>query len=438
MSVRIPWAEKYRPKRVSEILGNRKAALELYQWVKQWSKGIPKKKAALLYGPPGTGKTTAVYAVANELGYEVVEMNASDIRRAEDIERVIARAVNVSSLFGAKGRIILFDEIDGMSGTEDRGGLSEILRVIEKTRIPIVMTANNPWDPRFRPLRDVALLIRFNRVNKNTLTKILQNICVKEGIKADYSALRLIADMSDGDVRSAINDLQAIAEGRRVLTVEDVKALLAKRYREYDAFTVLKLLFSSRSAEQAKAVLSQSELDYNDLKEWIHENLPLQYSDPEELAKAYDALAKADVYLGRIIKTQNWGLLSYAIDLMTAGVAMARRHPYHFVKYRFPSRMLLLSRTKESRQIRDRVLERIARKTHISRRGAALEYLPYIRAIFHANPQMGAGIARWLELNEEMIEYIAGDKEVARRVIEYMKPRAEIRTKRRGVQGKLF
>ena len=438
MSVRIPWAEKYRPKRVSEILGNRKAALELYQWVKQWSRGIPKKKAALLYGPPGTGKTTAVYAVANELGYEVVEMNASDIRRAEDIERVIARAVNVSSLFGAKGRIILFDEIDGMSGTEDRGGLSEILRVIEKTRIPIVMTANNPWDPRFRPLRDVALLIRFNRVNKNTLTKILQNICVKEGIKADYSALRLIADMSDGDVRSAINDLQAIAEGRRVLTVEDVKALLAKRYREYDAFTVLKLLFSSRSAEQAKAVLSQSELDYNDLKEWIHENLPLQYSDPEELAKAYDALAKADVYLGRIIKTQNWGLLSYAIDLMTAGVAMARRHPYHFVKYSFPSRMLLLSRTKEARQIRDRVLERIARKTHISKRGAALEYLPYIRAIFHANPKMGAGIAKWLELNEEMVKYIAGDKEVAKRVIEYMKPEVSVRARRRSTQEKLF
>ncbi len=436
MSLRIPWAEKYRPKRLNEIIGNRRAALELYRWVLQWTKGIPDKKAALLYGPPGTGKTTAVYAVANELGYEVIEMNASDLRRAQDIDRVIARAVSVGSLFGAKGRIILLDEIDGMSGTEDRGGLSEILRVIEVTRVPIVMTANDPWDPKYRPLRDVSVLIRFNRVNKNIVTKILQNICMKEGIKADLSALRLIAELSEGDVRSAINDLQAIAEGRKVVTVEDVKALIAKRYREYDAFTVLKLLFSSRTSEQARAVLSQSSLDYNDLKEWIHENLPYQYSDPEELAEAYDALAKADVYLGRIVKSQDWGLLSYAIDMMTAGVAMARRHPYHFVKYKFPSRMLILSKTKEVRQIRDRVLERIARKAHISKRGAATEYLPFLRVIFRANPKMAAGIAKWLELNEEMIEYVAGDKSIAKKIVEFIKPQAK--TRRRRTQRTLF
>ncbi len=428
----IPWVEKYRPKRLSEFIGNRNAVLDFISWLKSWEKGEPKQKALLLYGPPGVGKTTLVHVVARELGYELIELNASDVRRASEIKRIIARTIELGSLYGSKGRIVLFDEIDGMSGTEDRGGLAEIVEVIKNTRIPIVLTANDPWDPKFRNLRELCKLVRLQRLNTRQVIMLLKRICDAEGIKADPAALRLIAELSQGDLRSAINDLQAVAQGRRVITVEDVKGL-GRRIREYDVFTVLKMLFSAKRAEQAKAVLSQSMVDYDLLLEWIHENLPYQYRDPEELAEAYDALSKADVYFGRIIRTQNWGLLSYALDLMTAGVAMARKHPYHFVKYRFPQRLLLLSKTKEVRQLRERICERIARRLHVSKKYANAEMIPILKVIFLNNPKMGAGIAKWLDLSEEMIEFIVGDKGKAKEIVTIMRQKEakEKRTQRR-------
>ena len=420
MSVNVPWAEKYRPRRLVEIVGNKKAISTLMTWLKSWEKGIPNKRAVLLYGPPGVGKTTLVHVIANELGYELIELNASDIRRAEELERVIARALNTSSLFGTKGRIIFFDEIDGMSGTEDQGGLAKIVDIIERTRIPVIMAANDPWDPKFRTLRNLSLVIRLNRLRVHEVMRILGRICMSEGIKADPAALKAIATMAEGDLRSAINDLQAVAQGRKFLTLEDVQGL-GRRIREYDVFTVLKMLFSARTAEEAKAVLSRSAIGYDMLIQWIHENLPYQYKDPEELWKAYDALSRADVYFGRIRRTQNWSLLSYALDLVTAGVAMARKHPYHFVKYQFPKRLLMLSRAKSARQLREAICKRIARQIHVSKRYANAEIIPLLKVIFEANPMMGAKIAKALDLNKDMIDLITGDERCTKAILKNMR-----------------
>ncbi len=444
MSVSIPWTEKYRPRRLIEVVGNKKAITELITWLKSWEKGTPKKKAVLLYGPPGTGKTTLVHVIASEFEYELIELNASDIRRSAELDRIITRAISIGSLFGRRGRIIFFDEIDGMSGTEDRGGLSKIAEIIGISRVPIIMAANDPWDPKFRTLRDMSLLIRLNRLNRNEIMRVLSRICMREGIKADPAALRLIAEFSEGDLRSAINDLQAIAQGRKMLTVEDVKGVLSRRNREHDAFTVLKLLFSAKTAEQAKAILSQSSLDYDMLFQWIHENLPYQYRDPEELWQAYEALAKADIYFGRIKRTQNWSLLSYAIDMMTAGVAIARKHPYHFVKYRFPQRILLLSRTREARRLRELVCERIAKQIHVSKRYASVEMIPLLKVIFCSNPKIGAKIAKALELNEDMINIITGDRRITKEILkitsqlEREERRESLKSSRRRPSSPLF
>ncbi|NPA97273.1 MAG: replication factor C large subunit [Crenarchaeota archaeon] len=408
---KLPWVIKYRPKRIAEVVDQEEAKAKFVEWLRRWP-NVP-KRAALLYGPPGCGKTSLVEAAANEFGYEVIEMNASDFRRKTDIERIAKRAATTASLFGtSKKKLILLDEVDGIAGREDLGGLEAIIQLIKISPSPIVMTANDPWDQRLKPLRDVSELIQFKRLPKRDVVRVLKMICQKEGLVCEEQALEYIAERSEGDLRSAINDLQAVGEGYGKVTLSLVRELVKPRDREHDPFETLRNIFSARYAWQAKLALSQSQLDYDQAKLWLLENIPLQYTDPEDRARALEALSKADVYLGRIIRTGDWGLLAYAIDLMTAGVALAARNnprdKYRWVKYSFPQRLLLLSRTKELRSIRDDIAKIVASHMHISMSQAKSEVLPLLMAIFRSNPEYAARIAVGIGLSEKMIEYLAG------------------------------
>ena len=414
------WVNKYKPKRFDEIIGNRNAILEFRTWLEKRLKGANVKKAALLWGPPGVGKTLTVEVAAREYRLELIQMNASDVRTKDQVMRILGMASLYASLTGRRGKIILVDEVDGMSGTEDRGGLAAVIQLIDQSRFPVALTANDPWDPKFRALRDKCKLIRYDRVRTSSIVSFLKKICLAEGIMADERALKFIAERVKGDVRSAINDLQALAQGRRRLTLEDVK-WLSMRDRQFNAFEVLRRIFAAKTCRTAKIALAQSTLDYEMIFQWIHENLPNQYKSPIELAEAYEALSRADVFLGRTKRTQAWTLLSYVIDLMTAGVSMAKKGPYRFTKYQFPERLRILSQSKEIRNIRNEICSLIAQKCHISRRGASSEYLPFLKIIFENNIEMAAGIAKWLKMNEQMISYLTGDNEKTKQIVNLMK-----------------
>ncbi len=416
------WVVKYKPRRFSEIIGNKAAILEFRTWLEKRLKGANVENAAFLWGPPGVGKTLTVEVAAIEYNLELIQMNASDARSRLRIKRILGMASQYLSLVGGRRKIILVDEVDGMSGTEDRGGLAAVIELIQQSRFPVVLTANDPWDPKFRPLRDLCKMIKYDRIRVTTLASYLKRICTAEGIIADDSALRFIAQRCNGDVRSAVNDLQALAQGRRRLTLSDVQ-WLAFRDRQYGAFDVLKNIFSAKTCRGAKAALASSLLDYNMIFQWIHENLPLQYTSAEELAEAYEALSRADVFLGRTKRTQAWTLLSYALDMMTAGVSMVKKGRYRFTKYQFPQRIKILSQTKDVRAIMTGICAAIAEKCHISIKGAAFEYLPFLRIIFESNTEMAAGIARWLKLDESMIAFLAGSFDKANEIISLMKRR---------------
>ncbi|GAB6945124.1 replication factor C large subunit [Vulcanisaeta sp. JCM 14467] len=380
MSSRVPWVEKYRPRRLNDVVDQEEAKRALLDWINAWEKGRPGKKAVLLAGPPGVGKTTLAYALANERGYEVLELNASDVRTGERIRQVIGGSMRMGSLFGFRGRIILFDEVDGLNVREDRGGLAAIVELIRESTWPIIMTANNPWDPKFRELRDEAEVIQLKPLSEGDIMTILRRICNAEGIKCEEDALKLIAEASGGDVRAAINDLQAAAEGKRVLTRDDVA--VTERAHQFDMFKVLDRVFHARRFEDARSVTFLPSFDWESYYPWALDNIPTVYAkSPEAVSDALDNLSLSDVVRGRIVKTQEWELMPYMLELMTAGVALVRNKPglARFVRLSFPERIRLLASTKEVRQIRDALINRLKVELHVSSSEVSLYYMPLLR-----------------------------------------------------------
>ena len=417
----LAWTIKHKPKSISEIVGNPSAIKTLIDWIDSWKKGIPKKRAAFLYGAPGVGKTITVEALAHDLNMELVEKNASDYRTEDAINRFAGLASQYGSLFGGE-RIVLLDELDGLMGNADKGGVKAITNVVKTARSPVILIANNAYDPRFRTLRSYCFLIEFKKPHASSVAKRLNRICELEEIQVDENALKFIAQRSGGDVRSAVNDLQALAQGKKRLVYDDV-SWLAYRDRQESIFSVLRMIIYGRTSYGAKQAVDMADVDLDMLFEWIYENAPAHFTEPHDLARAMDALSMADVYRGRIRSSQDWSLTRYVIDFMTAGVAMARLNSkvHGWIPFKFPSRIMMLSRSKAERAMRSPLGFKIRRKCHISASRATKEILPYLKIIFKNNTQMAAGIAKWLEMDSELVEYIVGNKTKAGTITAFLK-----------------
>jgi replication factor C large subunit len=404
------WTVKYHPKSLAEIVGNKEAIQQLVTWVKSWDKGVPKKRSAFLYGPPGTGKTVAAEALGADLGMELVEKNASDYRTEEAVKQFAGLASQFRSLLGGQ-RLVLLDELDGLTGTADRGGVGAITEVVKNAEVPVILIANNPYDPRFTNLRNYCLLIEFKKPPAGEVMNHLKRICELESIQAEESALKFISQRSNGDVRSAVNDLQAMAQGKKSLSYDDV-SWLGYRDRQENIFNVLRLIIYGKTCQSAKQAVDMVDVDIDMLFEWIYENAPEHLSDPHDLVRAMDALSMADLYRGRIRSTQDWSFTRYVVDFMTAGVAIARQNTavHGWIPFKFPGRIQMLSRSKAERAIQLNLGQKIKRRCHISANRASKEILPYLRIIFKSDPKMAAGIAKWLDLDAEMIEYLTENK----------------------------
>jgi replication factor C large subunit len=366
---------KYRPKSLKDFVDQKEALAKFLKWYRNWKPG---SKAALLYGRPGTGKTCLVEAFANDENLQLIQMNASDTRSKKQIEEVFGHASSVAS-FLKKGRIFLIDEVDGIAGKEDVGGIKAIIEIIKKSRHPVVLTANDPYDPKLKVLREYCELIPFSEISVWDIEKKLKEICEKEGVDYDKEVLHQIAKRSEGDLRAAINDLETIARGKKKIGIKDLE-VLGFREREKDMFEALKVLFKTSSFTAARLSIANVDLEPENIMWWIEENISNEYERPEEIARAYDALAKADVFKARIINRNYWKLMRYMNDLMTAGVSLAKNEMYRkFTKYQFPAKLRYLSASKAEREEEKEKLRKLSKLLNCSTKKVKKEFLPFFK-----------------------------------------------------------
>ncbi len=369
---------------------------------------VPSKRAALLYGPPGVGKTSLVEAIVRDYKLELLELNASDYRRAEDIRKTVGVAAFRRPLFG-RLLLILLDEVDGMSARGDAGGIEELLRIIPNTQNPIVLTANDPWQDALKPLREQVLMVQFKELTLNNVVGLLQNICNKEGIECDREALRYIAEKNMGDVRACINDLEAVAEGYGKVTMELVRALVRGRDKSIDLWRTLNGIFYAKEGWQARKAVLSSEEDYETLLAWLNDNIPNKYGDPEDAFRAWDALSRASLFLSRA-KGGDWDFLTYVFDMMGPGVAMARKSGEILKnRYAYPSKITMMAKLREIRELRDSVAAKVAPRLGVSMATFKADVLPYLLIMFRqGDVERAAGMVVSYDLTEDEVQYLAG------------------------------
>lgn len=399
------WVEKYRPRKIEDVTGNDEAKALFLEWLKNKKHT---KKAVLLYGPPGVGKTTLVMAAAREFGFGVVEMNASDTRSEKAINAVAKPATSYTSLDsfaeGAKGggNVLFLDEVDGIAGNEDRGGVNAIIKIVEESLVPVIMAANDPDIDKLRPLKKICLLVRFQQVRIPLIIALLQKICLLEHVKAEFEALERIAQNSRGDVRSAINDLQSLSEENHALTLQDTM-LLSSRNKDVSMDETLRRYFSAQSITETSSMLAFSSVDYDDLLLSVADNLPKRYTDANELAKAFDYVSRADLFRGRI-GVENWHLLKYFYNALSEASAVnpASYKPFTFISP--PIRIMTLFWTKPKRSLLQGICAKIGALCHVSIEIAREAYVPYIRLMLIKKPR--SPLAAYFEFTPEEVDYL--------------------------------
>ncbi len=400
------WTETYRPTTLSEVRGNNKARDELEQWARTWA---DHRKPVIVHGSPGIGKTSAAHALANDMGWPVMELNASDDRQADVIKRVAGEASKSGTLTGGSSgrRLVILDEADNFHGNADYGGSREVTRVVKSAHQPIILVANEFYDMS-NGLRNYCKTIEFRDVSARSIMPVLRDICRKEGIEFEEDALRKIAEQTSGDLRSAVNDLQAVAEETAKLTIDDV--VTGERDSTEGIFDFLDALIKEKDAHGALLAAYDVDETPDDLLNWVEDNVPKDYSGAE-LADAYEFMSNADRWLGRVRATQDYSYWRYATDNIAAGVAAARREPKGgWTRYGPPSYWSKLGRTRGKRDRRDAIAQRIADREAASVSTVRQEILPFLGAMTHhcKNRELTVAMAAAYDMDADEISFVTG------------------------------
>ncbi|XP_056852009.1 replication factor C subunit 1 [Raphanus sativus] len=353
----LPWTEKYRPKLPNEIVGNQSMVTELHNWLSHWhdqsrdtgsnfffsiSKGKGKKyndagvkKAVLLSGTPGIGKTTSAKLVSQMLGFQAVEVNASDSRGKANsniakgiggsIANTVKELVNNEALASNIDRskhpktVLIMDEVDGMSAG-DRGGVADLIASIKMSKIPIICICNDRYSQKLKSLANYCLPLNFRKPTKQQMAKRLTHIAKAEGLEVNDIALEELAERVNGDIRLALNQLQYMSLSMSVIKYDDIRQRLLSSAKDEDIspFTAVDKLFGYNGGKlrmDERIDLSMSDFDLVPLL--IQENY-LNYRPSsagkdeakrmELLARAAESVADGDIINVQIRRHRQWQL----------------------------------------------------------------------------------------------------------------------------------
>ncbi|MCQ2056542.1 MAG: replication factor C large subunit [archaeon] len=425
MAIFSDWVERYRPRSLGDVLGNSKAISDLKRWAGLWGRGVPKLKTVVLSGPSGVGKTASAMALANDMGWAILEMNSSDQCTYDSIKNIVLRGA-YSDTFDENGRflrasekkrkLIVIDEADALSEKMDRATGNEIIELVKKTQQPVILVVNDFYalKKRIPTIKSEVFHIHFSELDKTTLVKILYRICKTESILAESDALERISENSNGDARAAIRDLESLSIGRTKIYLKDTLKL-SERVIKKDMHALMTCIFRESNAIKSKNLLKSIDEEPGFIIRWIDENLPYEYTNINDLETGYKMLSRADVYLGRVIKRQYYGMWSYANEMMTMGVCLAKTSDSSsHSQFKFPGR--ISDHSKDVRAIRTSICAKLSRIMHMSTKKISHDVISSLRIIIQNDPEIRTAFVEEAMLEQKELMFLMNTKTDDRKI----------------------
>ncbi len=370
------WSEVYRPMKVQQMIGNEGARLAVVKWLSGWVDG---SRPLLLIGPPGIGKTTLVHTLSQQFNYDLIELNASDNRNKIGLQNRIMPIFHNEGLFGRK-MLLFLDEVDGISGREDTGGIDSLITIMKEPTIPVIMAANTK-NTKIKDLAKICKVIELNSIPPRLLMIFLDHILKEENKKLSPDEKVSVVNNSKGDVRSMLNNAQSKYAGYTSTHSETFEIDIAEAINGY---------FSMSEVEEAKNFISQADAAYLDprfgmsaeerRKDMINALFSSIVSSPIDLnglADALDILSKIDVIVGRIGQNRYWRLMKYLDVMIAYGLFSSTRQKG--IKYNQYSVIWpLMNPISVRAQYMKDLLSALSKQTHVTKSIFGSIYFPYL------------------------------------------------------------
>ncbi|XP_017775919.1 PREDICTED: replication factor C subunit 1 [Nicrophorus vespilloides] len=434
------WTEKYKPKDIAGIIGQQgdnSNMKKLISWLTNWYKNHSGKnrpklvkpspwaknddgayfKCALLSGSPGVGKTTTATLVAKELGFDVVEFNASDTRSKRLLHEEVAQLLSTKSLATyfkdgsapTKKHVLLMDEVDGMAGNEDRGGIQELIGLIKNTSVPIICMCNDRQHPKIRSLVNYCMDLRFANPRIEQIRGAMMSICFKEKVKISPDALMEVIKGAGMDIRQTLNNLSMWTAANKNLTVDTAQkeSNASKKDTVIGPWEVIRKVFSEEEHKKT-SIADKSKLffyDYSIAPLFVQENY-LQVVPHcnkkdllERVASAADAISMGDIIDKKIRSTNNWSLLES--QAMYSSVLPGHYMSGHFGgQINFPGWLGKNSKRTKFQRLMTELQVHMRTTASASKTAVNLDYIYYLRdSIVKPLQKEGSdGVAKSLEV----------------------------------------
>jgi replication factor C large subunit len=355
------WSEKHRPKKIADMVGNEEARSSFVDWMLKWKKGA---KPVLLIGPPGIGKTTLAQLAAKEFGYDLIGLNASDVRNKANIEELLTPLLGNTSLLGKP--MIFVDEVDGIHGRADFGGAEALLKILKEPTIPIILAANSDQSDKMKNIKKATKAIYLKPLPPRLLGLYLDKVLKEEDAElSPGSKIKIIVE-SRGDIRSLLNMAQAQIGGFDPPT--------EKSFESLDVEAAINAFFKAKSKEEAQVVLYSLRIDPREKINAFYSSIVTSGLPTGTLAKMLDVISEADVLYGKIMKTQEWRLLRYLDNILLK--LYGQNAQVQFSQYNLP--WPLLNRLRWDGRTIKALTSILAKRFHVSQSTVATFYLPYI------------------------------------------------------------